>query len=143
MWGVLEVFMQAIGSMLRRTSHQLSRQRELFALRARKATGTLTAETRDASQELGSAVRAEALAWRKYVQESATVATGNLAPHALERTVLLRVSLVLRALDARLRDRLGAIEARKRAPRSKSKLANGARKARSRRQATHAVARAN
>ena len=134
--------MQAIGSMLRRTSHQVTRQRELFALRAHKATTSFMGETRDAGRDLASAVRTEAGAWGKYVRESATAATGTFTPRTLERTLLLRVSLALRALDARLHARLGATVGRKRAH-SKVKLVNGSAKARSRRQTAHGTARAS
>ena len=106
--------MQAIGSMLRRTSHQVTRQRELFALRTRKATSSFLDETRHAGHDLATAVRTEADAWAAYVRASAVAATGTLKPHSLERTLLLRVSLALRALDARLHTRLGSSTGRKR-----------------------------
>jgi hypothetical protein len=134
--------MQAIGSMLRRTSHQITRQRELFALRAHKATTSFVGETRDAGRDLAGAVRTEADAWGKYVRETATAATGTLTPRTLERTLLLRVSLALRALDARLHARLGASGGRKRV-RTTVKPANGAAKARSRRHGAHTSARAS
>jgi len=132
--------MQPITSMLRRTSHQVSRQRELFALRTRKATGSFTDETREASRELASVVRAEADAWSKYVRETAVAATGSLNPSTIQRSLLLRVSLALRALDARLRHRLDAITGRKRPLRGKTKH-NGAAKPRHKRQSV--IARAN
>ncbi len=113
--------MQAIGSMLRRTSHQVARQRELFALRTRKATSSFLDETRDAGHELATAVRTEADTWARYVRESAVAATGTLRPHTLERTLLLRVSLALRALDARLHARLGTSVGRKRTRAAKAR----------------------
>ncbi len=134
--------MQPITTMLRRTTHQVNRQREAFALHARKATGTIVGETREASRELAAAVRNEADAWSKFARETTSVATGNLAPTAIERTLLLRVSLALRALDARLRQRLDSISGRKRSLRSsKAKRANGVTKSRVKRQAV--AARAN
>jgi hypothetical protein len=120
-----EVFMQPIGSMLRHTGLKVSRQSELLALRARKASSTFASETRSASRELASVVRAEADAWGKYVAQSFT-------PRALERTVLVNVSHALRTLDAGVQHRLHAAEGRKR--RVKGKL-NGASKPRSKRQA--------
>ena len=119
--------MQPISSMLRRTTHQVSRQSDLFALRARKATGIPAGETRTASRDFASAVRAEAGAWTKYVRETAAATTGALAPRAIERTVLVRASLTLRAIDATIRQRLDALDGSKR--RAKAKHANGCREA--------------
>lgn len=131
--------MQPIGSMLRRTSHHVRRQRELFALRARRAGTSFVGETRDAGLDLASAVRGEADAWGKYLQETATVFTGAIAPHTLQRTLLERASHALRALDARLRGRIHALEGAKRA-RVRVKTVNGATKPRAKRQAASARA---
>lgn len=119
--------MQPIESMLRRTSHRVTRQRELFALRARKAGSTFTSETRTASRELVSAVRAEADAWTKYVREGTTAVSSAIAPVTIERTLLVRVDLALRALEERVRSRISKLEGRgKRARSPKAKRANGA-----------------
>lgn len=125
--------MQPIGTMLRRTSHQVRRQQELLALHARKASTSFASETKTVSREIASAVRGEADAWSKYVRDTGAALTGALAPNSLERTVLVRASFALRALDARLRERIQAIESRRRA-RSKSKRSNGAAKLRAKRQ---------
>lgn len=119
--------MQPIGSMLRRTRHHVSRQRELFALRTRKAGTSFAAETRQASRELAGAVRAEAGAWSKYVRESTSSLGGAIAPVALERTVLVRVADALRALDGRVRERIQRLAGPpQRARSAKAKRANGA-----------------
>jgi len=124
---MLEVAMQPIESMLRRTSHRVTRQRELFALRARKAGSTFTSETRTASREFVSAVRAEADAWTKYVREGTTAVSSAIAPVTIERTLLVRVDLALRALEERVRSRISKLEGRGRRARSaKAKRANGA-----------------
>ena len=119
--------MQPIESMLRRTSHRVTRQRELFALRARKAGSTFSTETRHAGRELVSAVRAEADAWGKYVREGKTAVTGAIAPVVIERSLLVRVDLALRALVERVRSRIAKLDVRgKRARSPKAKRANGA-----------------
>ena len=84
--------MQPIGTMLRRTSHQVRRQQELLALHARKATTSFASETRSVSREIASAVRGEADAWTKYVRDTTAELTGALKPNSLERTVLVRAS---------------------------------------------------
>ncbi len=117
--------MQPIESMLRRTSHRVTRQRELFALRARKAGTTFTSETRHASRELVSAVRAEADAWGKYVREGRSAVTGAIAPNAIERSLLVRVDLALRALEERVRSRIAKLEVRGKRRGPKAKRANG------------------
>ena len=98
--------MQPIESMLRRTTHRVTRQRELFALRAKKAGTTFTTETKHASRELASAVRAEAGAWSDYVRQSTQKVTSAIAPTAIERTLLARVDVVLRTLEQRVKQRL-------------------------------------
>jgi hypothetical protein len=118
--------MQPIQSMVRRTTHHVARQQELFALRAKKAGSTFTSETREASRALASAVRAEADAWTKYVRERTVVATRAIAPVAIERTLLLRVDDALRAAADRVRRRLATIEGRKRPRGAKAKRASGA-----------------
>jgi hypothetical protein len=105
----MEAFMQSIQSMFRRSSHHVARQRALFALRARKAGTSFTAETKHASLDFASAIRSEAGAWTKFVRESAQAATHAIAPVALERTVLARFDVVLRAIDERVRRRIDAL----------------------------------
>lgn len=118
--------MQPIGSMFRRTSHHVSRQRELFSLRARKAGTNFASETRHAGRELVGAVRAEADAWTRYVRESTATFGGAVAPKSLERTVLARVALALHAIDQRVQQRIHRLEGRpKPARRAKAKRANG------------------
>ena len=118
--------MQPIESMLRRTSHRVTRQRELFALRARKAGTTFTTETRHASRELVTAVRDEAGAWGKYVREGTSVVTNAIAPKTIERTLLVRVDFALKALEERVRSRIAKLEGRgKRTRSAKAKRANG------------------
>ena len=119
--------MQPIGSMLRRTTHHVTRQRELFALRTRKAGTSFAVETRSAGRELASAVRAEADAWSKYVRESTSALGAAVAPVSLERTLLERVAGALRAMDQRVRQRMDRLEGRsKRARSTKAKRTNGA-----------------
>lgn len=117
--------MQPIESMLRRTSHRVTRQRELFALRARKAGTTFTNETRNASRELVSAVRDEAGAWTKYVREGTSAVTNAIAPKAIERSILVQFDLALKSLEERVRSRLAKLEGRgKRARSTKAKRAH-------------------
>ena len=106
--------MQPIESMFRRTSHRVTRQRDLFALRAKKAGSTFSNETRQASRELANAVRTEAGAWGTYVRESTHKVTSAIAPSALERTLLVRASDVLRTLEQRLKQRLAKLDGHRR-----------------------------
>ena len=120
--------MQPIESMLRRTSHRVTRQRELFAHRARKAGTTFTTETRHASRELASAVRDEAGAWSKYVREGTQAVTNAIAPKTIERSILVQLDVALKTLEERVRTRLAKLEGRgKRARSAKAKRhsANG------------------
>lgn len=113
--------MQPIGTMLRRSTHHVTRQRALFALRARKAGVTFAGETADAGRDLASAVRAEATAWRKYVLESTQVITRGIAPVTIERSILSRASGALRALETRVQRRLHALNGVKRVRSPKAK----------------------
>ena len=79
--------MQPIGTMIRRTTHHVGQ------------AGTT------ARRELTGAVAQEANVWGSYVRQGA----GSLMPSSLERTMLAKVSLTLRALDARVRRRLESI----------------------------------
>ena len=120
--------MQPIESMFRRTSHRVTRQRELFALRAKKAGSTFSSETRNASRELASAVKAEANAWGTYVRESTQKVTGAVAPSALERTLLVRASLVLRSIEQRVKQRIAKLDGHRthaRVTKAKRTLGNG------------------
>jgi hypothetical protein len=120
--------MQPIESMFRRTSHRVTRQRDLFALRAKKAGSTFSSETRQASRELANAVRAEAGAWSTYVRESTQKVTHAVAPSVLERTLLVRASVVLRTLEQRVKQRIARLDghrARVRVSKVKKQLGNG------------------
>ena len=117
--------MQPIESMVRRTSHRVTRQRELFALRARKAGTTFTTETRTAGRELVSAVRDEAGAWSKYFREGTSAVTDAIAPKALERSILVQLNGALKSLEERVRSRIAKLEGRKRARSTKAKRGNG------------------
>lgn len=120
--------MQPIESMFRRTSHRVTRQRDLFALRAKKAGNTFSNETRQASRELASAVKAEAGAWGSYVRESTQKVSSVIAPKALERTLLVRASVVLHTLEQRLKQRIAKLDghrARVRVSKVKKQLGNG------------------
>jgi hypothetical protein len=120
--------MQPIESMFRRTSHRVTRQRDLFALRAKKAGNTFSNETRQASRELANAVRAEAGAWGSYVRESTHKVTGAIAPSAIERTLLVRASSVLRTLEQRVKQRIAKLDGhrtRVRVSKVKKQLGNG------------------
>jgi hypothetical protein len=120
--------MQPIESMVRRTSHRVTRQRDLFALRAKKAGATFSSETRQASRELASAVRAEAGAWGNYVRESTEKVTSAIAPSALERTLLVRASTVLRTLEQRVKQRIAKLDGhrtRARVTKVRKQIGNG------------------
>ena len=120
--------MQPIESMFRRTSHRVTRQRDLFALRAKKAGSTFSNETRQASRELANAVRAEAGAWGSYVRESTEKVTSAIAPSAIERTLLVRASTVLRTLEQRVKQRIAKLDGhrtRVRVTKVKKQLGNG------------------
>ena len=69
--------------------------------------------TRGAGKDLATVFRGEADAWGRYVVEA-------VAPRTLERTLLVRVSVTLQALDARVRGRIEAL-ARGRAVRAASR----------------------
>ena len=130
--------MQPIGTMLRRTSQQVRRQQEALSVHARKASQSVTSETRTVGRELVGAVRGEADAWRKYVRDTVAAAGTALTPHSMERTLLMRTSLALRSLDARVRGRLRALET-SRQSRAKTRRTNGAAKARTKRQAAASI----
>jgi hypothetical protein len=120
--------MQPIESMFRRTSHRVTRQRDLFALRAKKAGSTFSNETRQASRELAGAVKAEAGAWSTYVRESTQKVTGAIAPSAIERTLLVRASLVLRTLEQRVKQRIAKLDGhrtRARITKARKQVGNG------------------
>src|SRR5678815_2539164 len=120
--------MQPIESMFRRTSHRVTRQRDLFALRAKKASSTFSNETREASRELANAVRAEAGAWGTYVRQSTQKVFGAAQPSALERTLLVRASVVLRTLEQRVKQRIAKLDGhrtRVRVTKVKKQLGNG------------------
>jgi len=113
--------MQPIATMFRRSTHHVTRQRELFALRARKASATFASETRDAGRELATAVRAEADAWRKYMVEGTRAIAPVTVLGALERRVLVRIDVTLRALESSVQRRLHARSGTKRARSPKAK----------------------
>lgn len=120
--------MQPIESMFRRTSHRVTRQRELFALRAKKAGSTFTNETRHAGHELATAVRAEADAWTDFVREGTQKVLSVAQPAAIERKLLVRASLVLRTLEQRVKQRIAKLEGhrtRARVAKAKKHLGNG------------------
>jgi hypothetical protein len=120
--------MQPIESMFRRTSHRVTRQRDLFALRAKKASNTFSSETRQASRELANAVRAEAGAWGTYMRESTQKVTGAIAPSAIERTLLVRASVVLRTLEQRVKHRIAKLDGhrtRARITKARKQVGNG------------------
>lgn len=101
-------------------------------------------ETRHASRELASAVRAEAGAWQKYVREGTFVLGGSIAPVELERKLLVRVAETLRAIDMRVRRRIDALAGHTRRPRgAKAKRANGANLSRREASASRPRARAS
>jgi hypothetical protein len=109
--------MQPITTMLRRSGHHVSRQRDLFALRAKKAGSTFAVETRDAGRDLATAVRAEANAWAKYVVETSR----GIAPVSIERNILVRIGGTLRALESRVQKRLHSLNGTKRVRSPKAK----------------------
>ncbi len=123
--------MEPIANMLQQTGQHAARQRNVLVGRTRNATRTFAAETRGASKDFFSFIRSEAKRWQKWAQKrvdhTADAVFGSLAPKAIERQLLTRVDHTLRAIDARVRNRLSSLD-KSRAP--KARRAKAPRKAR-------------
>src|SRR5512143_1978371 len=130
--------MEPVSTMLQQTGQHVARQRTVLLGRTRNATRTFASETRGASKDFVTFVRTEAKRWQRYVQKradyTAETVLGSLAPRAIERQLLARVDHTLRALDARVRIRLSALE--------KSRAPKTARRAKSPRKAARKASRA-
>ena len=112
--------MEPIVTMIQETGQHVSKQSTAIVLRTRDAGAAFVEETREAGRELVHFVQSEAKRWKRYVRlRVGTLEKGAraaLTPVGLEKRVLVTVDDTLRALDARVRGRLSALEKRSRKP---------------------------
>jgi hypothetical protein len=105
--------METLVSKWQETREHVSTQRDALVTRARDAGESLVAETRGAGRELAGFVGRESKRWRRYIELRVNAwehdVRSSLDVRALERGVLIRIDQGLRALDARVRDRLAHI----------------------------------
>lgn len=132
--------MEPIVSMLQETGQHVAKQQTAFVVRTRDAGAAFVDETRDAGRDFVHFVQTEAKRWKRYVrarvtsiESEARKAREALTPTHLEKRVLSSVDDTLKALDARVRLRLAALErqtakkpARRRAPARKKPAAGRA-----------------
>jgi hypothetical protein len=129
----------SIVSKIQETGQHVVKKSDLVLSRTRNAGLAFFGEVRDAGRELATLVRVEAKGWRRFLTQRSVrlkvEAKAVLTPKTFERELLTRVDGTLRSLDARVRERISALE--KRGPRSSARKLNG--KARPRRTGTAAT----
>jgi hypothetical protein len=123
---------ESVVSKLQETGQHVAKKSDLLFSRTRQAGETFLAEVRDAGQELVGFVRIEAKGWKRFLTQRTSRLQGEaksiFAPKTFERELLSRVDGTLRSLDAKVRERLLALE--KRPSRSPRRKTNGKQRAR-------------
>jgi hypothetical protein len=125
----------SVVSKIQETGHHVVKKSDLVLTRTRDAGVAFFGEVRNAGRELAVLVRVEAKGWRRFLTQRSgklkVEAKSVFTPKTFERELLTRVDGTLRSLDAKVRERLAALE--KRGARPGARKANG--KARPRRAA--------
>jgi hypothetical protein len=142
---------ESVAAKIQETGHHVAKKSDALLARTREAGETFFGEVRDAGRELVVFVRGEAKGWRRFLTQRTSLfeheARDLFAPKALERQILTQVDGALRSIDAKVRERLTALE--KRGTRSSSRRASngaakrGARKGRAGAPASKAAANGN
>jgi hypothetical protein len=126
---------ESVVSKIQETGHHVVKKSDLVLTRTRDAGFAFFGEVRNAGRELAVLVRVEAKGWKRFLTQRSgklkVEAKSVFTPKTFERELLTRVDGTLRSLDAKVRERLAALE--KRGARSGARKANG--KARPRRAA--------
>jgi hypothetical protein len=123
---------ESVVSKLQETGQHVAKKRDLLLSRTREAGEAFIGEVRNAGREIVVLVRTEAKGWRRFLTQRTSQfqveAKAVFTPVTLERELLSRVDGTLRSLDAKVRERLGALEKRpptKPARRKRTANANG------------------
>jgi hypothetical protein len=120
----------SVVSKLQETGQHVAKKSDLLFARTRGAGEAFFGEVRNAGREIVVLVRNEAKGWRRFLTQSRSrlriEAKAVFTPKTLERELLSRVDGTLRSLDAKVRQRLGALEKRPaRSARKPAVKANG------------------
>lgn len=116
---------EPIVSMIQETGQHVVKQQTALVARTRDAGAAFVEEAREAGRELARFVGVEAKRWKRYVRLRAASLESDVrivfAPSGIERKVLVGIDDTLRALDARVRSRIAALDkpakkARRRTP---------------------------
>jgi hypothetical protein len=125
----------SVVSKLQETGQHVAKKSDLLFSRTRQAGETFLGEVRGAGRDLVGFVRVEAKGWRRFFTQRTSrlqsEAKSIFTPKTFEREVLVRVDGTLRSLDAKVRERLVALEKGTRKPARRK--ANGKAKPRARR----------
>jgi hypothetical protein len=123
---------ESVVSKLQETGQHVAKKSDLLFTRTRDAGEAFIGEVRNAGREIVGLVRTEAKGWRRFLTQRTSrlqvEAKAVFTPVTLERELLSRVDGTLRSLDAKVRERLGALEKRpttKPARRKRITKANG------------------
>ncbi|MGO9711377.1 MAG: hypothetical protein ACLQBL_21115 [Polyangiaceae bacterium] len=106
--------MDSVVSKLQETGHHVVKKSDLVFARTREAGKTFISEVRDAGREIAVLVKSEAKGWRRFLTQRTTRlrvdASAVFTPKTFERELLSRVDGTLRTLDAKVRERIAALE---------------------------------
>ncbi len=122
--------MESVASKIQETGQHVAKKSDALLARTREAGEAFFGEVRDAGRELVLFVRGEAKGWRRFLTQRSSLLESEVrqhfAPKALERQVLAQVDSALRSIDAKVRERLLALE--KRSARTARRATNGTRR---------------
>jgi hypothetical protein len=111
-----EAIVESVASKIQETGQHVAKKSDALITRTREAGETFFGEVRDAGRELVVFVRGEAKGWRRFLTQRSSLIESEarelFAPKALERQVLTQVDSALRSIDAKVRERLLALEKR-------------------------------
>lgn len=106
--------MDSVVSKLQETGHHVVKKSDSVFARTREAGKTFISEVRDAGREIAVLVKSEAKGWRRFLTQRTTRlrvnASAVFTPKTFERELLSRVDGTLRTLDAKVRERIAALE---------------------------------
>jgi hypothetical protein len=107
---------ESVASKIQETGHHVAKKGDALISRTREAGEAFFGEVRDAGRELVVFVKGEAKGWRRFLTQRTSLfehdARDLFAPKALERQILTQVDGALRTIDAKVRERLVALEKR-------------------------------
>ncbi len=108
--------MESVASKIQETGQHVAKKSDALITRTREAGESFFSEVRDAGRELVVFVRGEAKGWRRFLTQRSSLLESEareiFAPKALERQILTQVDGALRSIDAKVRQRLLALEKR-------------------------------